>query len=246
MAATSFTGLPLSLSSSRSFCTLPLQLKDENCFNLRCTPNLCSVVCQQKDSHNASTRACESSQGHSKNSSKSGRRQIILRSSEIAILAAIFHFSGTKPKYLGVQKNPPSLALCPSTSNCITTAEELNDPSHYVPPWNYNPEDGRGRKKPASKEQAMSELLEVIQSTKPDNFTPHIVEKTGDYIQVEYESPILGFVDDVEFWFPPGNRSIVEYRSGSRLGNYDFDINRKRIKALRLALEKKGWESVGY
>lgn len=246
MAATSFIGVPLSSSSARPFCTLPLQLKDENYFSLRRMPILCSVVCQQKDSHNASVRALESSEGCSKNSSKVGRRQIILRSSEISILAAIFHFSGTKPKYLGVQKNPPSLALCPATSNCITTAEELNDPSHYVPPWNYNPEDGRGRTKPASKEQAMSELLEVIQSTKPDNFTPHIVEKTGDYVHVEYESPILGFVDDVEFWFPPGNRSIVEYRSGSRLGNYDFDINRKRIKDLRLSLEKKGWQSVGY
>lgn len=38
------------------------------------------------------------------------------------------------------------------------------------------------------------------------------------------------FVDDVEFWFPPGRDSVVEYRSASRLGNFDFDINRKRIK----------------
>ena len=37
-------------------------------------------------------------------------------------------------------------------------------------------------------------------------------------------------VDDVEFWFPPGNKPIVEYRSASRLGNFDFDVNRKRIK----------------
>lgn len=37
-------------------------------------------------------------------------------------------------------------------------------------------------------------------------------------------------VDDVEFWFPPGKDSIVEYRSASRRGNFDFDINRKRIK----------------
>lgn len=37
-------------------------------------------------------------------------------------------------------------------------------------------------------------------------------------------------MDDVEFWFPPGKKSIVEYRSASRIGNFDFDINRKRIK----------------
>lgn len=81
----------------------------------------------------------------------------------------------------------------------------------------------------------------------------------------------LQFVDDVEFWFPPGKKSIVQYRSASRIGNFDFDINRKRIKvlifhpsfchlylkfqltsqsmvhkfvqALRVELEKKGWSS---
>ncbi|KZV47354.1 hypothetical protein F511_30174 [Dorcoceras hygrometricum] len=145
-------------------------------------------------------------------SQKGGRREVILRSSEIAVLGAIFHFSGTKPNYLGVQKNPPSLALCPATNNCVSTSENISDRSHYAPPWDYNPAEGRGSKNPASRGQAMKELLDV-------------------------------FVDDVEFWFPPGKKSIVQYRSASRLGNFDFDVNRKRIKALRLALEKKGWAS---
>ncbi|KAK9749270.1 hypothetical protein RND81_02G114100 [Saponaria officinalis] len=171
------------------------------------------------------------------------RREVLLRSTEFATFAAIFHFSGTKPSYLGVQKNPPSLALCPSTNNCISTSENSTDLTHYAPPWNYNPEEGRGGKKLVSRDVAMQELLDVIESTKPDNFTPRIVEKKDDYLHVEYESPILGFVDDVEFWFPPGKKSIVEYRSASRWGNFDFDANRKRIKALRQELEKKGWAS---
>ncbi|CAA0837739.1 Unknown protein, partial [Striga hermonthica] len=108
---------------------------------------------------------------------------------------------------------------------------------------NYNPEEGRGGKKPVTKERAMEELLEVIKSTKPDNFTPKITEKRDDYVRVEYESPIMGFVDDVEFWFPPGKKPLVQYRSASRLGNFDFDVNKKRVKALRVALEKKGWAS---
>ncbi|MBA0709482.1 hypothetical protein Golax_024513 [Gossypium laxum] len=107
---------------------------------------------------------------------------------------------------------------------------------------NYN--GGRNRKKPVNREVVMEELLQVIKSTKPDKYTPKIVEKKDDYVRVEYQSPILGFVDDVEFWFPPGKDSIVEYRSASRTGNFDFDINRKRIKALRVELEKKGWASV--
>uniref|UniRef100_A0A803KYW1 DUF1499 domain-containing protein n=1 Tax=Chenopodium quinoa TaxID=63459 RepID=A0A803KYW1_CHEQI len=152
-------------------------------------------------------------------------------------------FCGTKPEYLGVQKNPPSLALCPATKNCLSTSENSSDTSHYAPPWNYNPEEGRGSKKPVSREVAMQELLAVIESTKPENFTPRIMEKKDDYVRVEYESPIMGFVDDVEFWFPSGKKSIVQYRSASRLGSFDFDMNRKRIKALRQELEKKGWAS---
>ncbi|XP_024019058.1 uncharacterized protein LOC21405243 [Morus notabilis] len=167
------------------------------------------------------------------------RRELILRSSELAVVGAIFNFSGKKPDYLGVQKNQPALALCPASKNCISTSESVADLTHYAPPWNYN----SGRKKPVSREVAMEELLQVIKSSKPDKFTPRIVETKDDYVRVEYQSPILGLVDDVEFWFPPSKDSTVEYRSASRLGNYDFDYNRKRIKALRQELEKKGWAS---
>ncbi|GJW79006.1 hypothetical protein Tco_0140688 [Tanacetum coccineum] len=217
------------------------------------------------------------------------RREVILRSSGLAVLGAIFHFSwqavgrcndggggsrgrwlekaeevnencvmgdipssllsptvqltvsvvvpwktdgesvGNKPTYLGVQKKPPALALCPATDKCISTSENISDSVHYAPPWNYNPNEGRGSMKPVTKEVAMEELLEVIKSTKPDNFTPRIVDRKDDYVLVEYESPILGFVDDVEFWFPPGKKPLVQYRSASRIG-LGFDANRKRVK----------------
>ncbi|CAO2826352.1 unnamed protein product [Amaranthus hypochondriacus] len=136
--------------------------------------------------------SCEEEQQKKKLNDPINRRELILRSSELATLGAIFHFSGTKPSYLGVQKSPPSLALCPATNNCISTSESASDLNHYAPPWNYNPEGGRGSKNPVSKEVAMKELLEVIKSTKPDKFTPKIMEKKDDYVRVEYESPIMG------------------------------------------------------
>ncbi|GLU00483.1 hypothetical protein SLE2022_178500 [Rubroshorea leprosula] len=184
---------------------------------------------------------CQSQQPENKPKDRIPRREIVLRSSELAVIGAVFNLSGKKPDYLGVQKNPPALALCPATKNCVSTSENIADLTHYAPPWNYN--GGVNRKKPVSKDVAMEELIQVIKSTKPDKFNPKIVERKDDYVRVEYESPILGLVDDVEFWFPPGKNSIVEYRSASRIGNFDFDINRKRIKALRLELEKKGWAS---
>ncbi|GKB05828.1 putative reverse transcriptase domain-containing protein [Tanacetum coccineum] len=99
---------------------------------------------------------------------------------------------------------------------------------------NYNPNKGRGSKKPVTKEVAMEELLEVLKSTKLDNFTPRIVDRKDDYVRVEYESPILGFVDDVEFWFPPGKKPLVQYRSASCIG-LGFDANKKRVKVICLS-----------
>ena len=83
---------------------------------------------------------------------------------------------------------------------------------------------------------------------KPDNFTSTVIQQTDDYLYAEFQSPTFGFVDDVEFWFPANKQKdgICEYRSASRLGESDGDINRKRIKAIRLELEKKGWKSIGY
>nr|CDM86010.1 unnamed protein product [Triticum aestivum] len=42
---------------------------------------------------------------------------------------------GTKASYLGVQKRPPSLALCPATNNCVSTSERISNSNHYAPPW---------------------------------------------------------------------------------------------------------------
>ena len=129
----------------------------------------------------------------------------MLNSSSLVVLGALFHFSGDRPSTIGVKDyggGLKGLSLCPKTNNCVSTSEGANDQSHYVPAWQYNPEDGRGMRKPASREQAMAELVDVIKTTKPDNFTPTIVKQTEDYVYVEYESPTFGFVDDVEFWFP--------------------------------------------
>ena len=179
----------------------------------------------------------------------SSRRELMLNSINVAVFGAMFTWGAAPtPGNIGLQDygNFKSLSLCPSSPNCISTAEEANDMTHYVPQWTYNPEEGRGTKNPATPEQAMKELVDVVQSTSPDGFTPKIVKQADDYIHVEYESPTFGFIDDFEAYFPKDKPGIVEYRSASRIGESDGDINRKRIKALRLELQKKGWKSIGY
>merc|ERR1712170_191060 len=103
-----------------------------------------------------------------------------------------------------------------------------------------------GKKAPVTQAEAMAELRDVIESIKPDDFTPTVIKQTDDYLYAEFQSPIFGFIDDVEFFFPGGKRDLVEYRSASRIGESDGDANRKRIKAIRVALQKKGWKSIGF
>lgn len=38
--------------------------------------------------------------------------------------------------------------------------------------------------------------VQVVSTLKPDKFEPKIVAETGEYLYVEYKSPLLGFVDD--------------------------------------------------
>lgn len=190
-----------------------------------------------------------SSSSSSDGQKESSRRELVLNSVNVAVLGALFTWGAAPtPKNIGLKDygSFKSLQLCPASPNCISTAEEANDMTHYVPQWTYNPEEGRGRKNPATQEQAMNELVEVVENTSPDGFTPKIVERTDDYLHVEYESPTFGFIDDFEAYFPKDKAGIVEYRSASRIGESDGDINRKRIKALRQELQKKGWKSIGY
>ncbi len=66
-----------------------------------------------------------------------------------------------------------------------------------------------------------------------------IVTQTTDYLYAEYESALLGFVDDVEFWSPPGTK-VIHVRSASRLGYSDLGANRARIEDIRTRLAATG------
>ncbi len=108
--------------------------------------------------------------------------------------------------------------LAPCESACVSSLSR--EPGHRVEPFTY-----QGRR-----EDARQTLLRVIRNT-PD---AKIVSEAGDYIHVEFTSPLMRFVDDVEFLFPKVER-IVHVRSASRVGYFDFSANRERVERLRLA-----------
>lgn len=65
-----------------------------------------------------------------------------------------------------------------------------------------------------------------------------IVATQPGYLHVEFQTPLLKFVDDAEFLLD-AKRSRIEMRSASRLGQRDFGTNRARLEQIREAFEAR-------
>jgi uncharacterized protein (DUF1499 family) len=123
-------------------------------------------------------------------------------------------FSGKRPDDLGVTNG--RLKSAPSSPNAVSS--QAQDAQHAIAPLSYN----------SSPERAMEALVRIIEATP----RARIITRTWDYVYAEYETALMGFVDDVEFWFEP-NTKLIQVRSASRLGYSDFGVNRARIEDLR-------------
>ena len=126
-------------------------------------------------------------------------------------------FAGKRPENLGVRDG--KLASCPNSPNCVSS-QSLDD-LHKIVPLTYN----------STREKALADLKSVIQSLPKTK----IISESTDYLYAEFTSALMGFVDDVEFYFDPGG-NIIHVRSASRLGQSDLGVNRKRIETIRTKL----------
>lgn len=125
--------------------------------------------------------------------------------------------SGEKPDNIG-PIGGVALAECPGPPNCVTS--QTDDDDHHVPPLQYQ----------GPPERAIRLLADVILGMPQSKLiTAH--ENKG-YIQAEFTSETLGFVDDSEFLVDSGSNQI-HVRSASRMGYFDLGANRERIERIR-------------
>lgn len=138
-------------------------------------------------------------------------------------MAALFGslLAGTPPTDLGVRDG--RLAPCPETPNCVSS--QAADDGHRIAPIAF-----RG-----SASDAIAKLAGVVAAQ--DGAT--IVKRSGTYLYATFATPIMGFVDDVEFVVDPA-RGAIDVRSASRLGHSDLGVNRKRVEGLRAAFAEAG------
>jgi uncharacterized protein (DUF1499 family) len=131
----------------------------------------------------------------------------------------MFKFSGRRPKDLGATGG--KFTAAPTWKpNWVSSQVEASD-KHYIAPL----------KGGADAKAALQKLTKVVEGYPRAN----IVERKDGYLYAEFSTPLMGFTDDVEF-VAAGN--VIHARSSSRLGIRDFDVNRKRIEAIRAQLEK--------
>ncbi len=65
-----------------------------------------------------------------------------------------------------------------------------------------------------------------------------IIEDTRSLLRVKVTSSILRFIDDVTFFFDD-EKELIQMRSASRSGYYDFGANRRRLEGIRELYEQQ-------
>ena len=128
----------------------------------------------------------------------------------------MFKFTGKRPQNLGVNKGrlaPPS-----RKPNNVSSQADPADKAHYIAPLSFV----------GDAKAAMKRLHDLVD----DMPRVAIVDSRPDYLYAEFSTPLMGFVDDVEFHC---DGKVIHARSASRLGYSDLGVNRTRIEAIRKA-----------
>lgn len=128
--------------------------------------------------------------------------------------------SGTVPK-LGIENG--QLAQCPASPNCVNS--QAKDQKHFIEPIQIS----------GTPSETRNHILIILKELNRSK----IITAEDNYIRAEFSSRVFGFVDDIEFYFPDTNstKTIIHVRSASRVGYWDFGVNRKRIEQVRNRLK---------
>ena len=123
-------------------------------------------------------------------------------------------FNWRRPDNLGVSNG--RLAPCRRTPNCVSSQADPSDREHYIAPLKGSME-------------AVRRAVEAMPRTT-------VISATSNYLYAEFRSKLLGYVDDVEFFY---DGSAIQVRSASRLGRRDFHVNRNRVEQLRALITQR-------
>ncbi len=127
---------------------------------------------------------------------------------------------------------PDRFTPCPDSPNCVSS-QAVAESSRHVPPLVHD----------TSAAQARAILLEVLHGFG----NAEVVTDEDNFIHAVFRTTV-GFVDDVTFIIHP-QEAFIDVKSASRVGYYDFGVNRRRVERLRKRFNNRlaaaGRESAG-
>ncbi len=115
------------------------------------------------------------------------------------------------------------LTPCPAAPHCVSS--QATEPGRFVEPLHLRD----------TEEQTWQSVIAIVKQQP----RTEVVDQQAGYAHAEVVSPWRVYTDDLELLRDlPG--PVVNVRSSSRIGYYDFQVNRERVEALRKALADAG------
>jgi uncharacterized protein (DUF1499 family) len=134
---------------------------------------------------------------------------------------------GTAPGDLGVRDG--KLKGLSDTDNSVSSQADLY-PKH--------PQRQYAAIAPLALRGSGPETIAKLQTIVESMEGSRLVKSEAGYLYAQYTTPLMKFVDDVEFWFDPV-ANVIQVRSASRIGKGDRGLNRQRIEDVRALLSTR-------
>lgn len=175
----------------------------------------------------------------------------ILRMKEFDVLNAFFlnlcfwtDFNGVMPTDLGLRPDGTVKSCAVQFHNCISSSNSPSDTDHYAPPFKWD--------RAKSPEQAYDDIKRVYADypKRGLKWSSGWIDRGGwdpqqfggQYFYAQAHSLAFHYTDDIEMNLDISNRE-VQYRSSTRLGQADWDVERLRYNQFARMLNRKGgWE----
>jgi uncharacterized protein (DUF1499 family) len=118
--------------------------------------------------------------------------------------------------------NSKTLPPCPESPNCVSSQAEAG--RHFVEPLAYS---GSGH-------VAFAKLKKTIANLPGTR----IIQSSDSYLHAEFHTRWMKFTDDFEAVLDE-QQQIIQVRSASRVGYWDFGTNRKRVETIRALMQSQ-------
>jgi uncharacterized protein (DUF1499 family) len=154
------------------------------------------------------------------------RQQLTLKPLSVAALAFAISSCATTATNDQQPAKTGRLAACPAAPHCVSSdMPDDQKTARYIKPLKIS---GLAN---VAWDAAVEEIL--------SNDKASIADKSAGYLRAEIVSPWRFYTDDLELRLDVTQR-FIHVRSSSRIGYYDFEVNRERVESLRSALIAKG------